>query len=80
MNSAHPICLQEVCITCTILVYIYSMGTFPITLSGGMSSHTCSPCADRPPYYSWYEQILAQFDFSIDIIPTTLCTESMYHH
>jgi len=46
MNSARPICLQEVCITYSILVCIDSLGVLPNTLLGGMSSHTYSPYTD----------------------------------
>ena len=77
MNSAHPICLQVVGITCNILVYIDSLGALPNTLLGGMSSHTYSPCTD-----SIFHTLAGMntFDFSVDIIPTALCTDSMYHY
>ena len=50
------------------------------TLLACKCSYTCSPCTDGPACSSWYEHILAQFNFSIDTIPTTLCAESMYHY
>jgi len=67
MTSAHLMCLQQVCITCNIHVYIDSLGAFPNTLLGGMSSHTCSPCTDSIFHTLAGMNTFSTFDFSVDI-------------
>ena len=55
---------------------IYLLDAFPNTLLGGMCSHTCSPCTDRPPYFSWYDQILAHLTVPLTSSPP-LCVQKV---
>ena len=49
-------------------------GCIPNTLLEGMCSHTCSPCTDIPPYFSWYEHIQAHLTSSLTPSPP-LCVQ-----
>jgi len=55
-------------------------GYIPNTLLGGMNSHACSPCTDSIFYTLAGMNTFSTFGFSVDIIPTTLCTGSMYRY
>ena len=48
---------------------IYSLDAFPNTLLGGLLRHKYSPCTDRPPYFSWYEQISAHLTVPLTSSP-----------